>query len=220
MSEPALNEYIPTIDAILNVSDFEKISVKKIRNALQALFEVDFHPYKKQIQQLIILRYNLLLSLREEGHLGPAPTPSEELENTVTKLRLENEILAARLNSHVTAKVIEENNSPVEKRKVKRKTNTDDNTEKKKIKRNTENNAFTRPLRLSAQLAAFLGVESCARTEVVKKMWDYIKTHNLQNPEDRREILCDAKMEHVFQTNKMTMFSMNKYLVEHLSKIE
>ena len=50
---------------------------------------------------------------------------------------------------------------------------------------------------------------------MVKGVWDYIKAHDLQNPEDRREILCDDKMRKVFGKT-VTMFSMNKVLVDHL----
>lgn len=54
---------------------------------------------------------------------------------------------------------------------------------------------------------------------MVKKVWDYIKAHDLQNPNDKREILCenDDKMRDVFG-KKTTMFRMNKTLSEHLYK--
>ena len=55
------------------------------------------------------------------------------------------------------------------------------------------------------------------RGEVVSKVWAYIKQHDLQNPENRREILADAKLEAVFGKKKVTMFEMNKYLAQHLT---
>ena len=55
------------------------------------------------------------------------------------------------------------------------------------------------------------------RGEVVSKIWEYIKKNNLQNPENRREILADAKLEPVFGKKKVTMFEMNKHLAQHLS---
>jgi upstream activation factor subunit UAF30 len=54
------------------------------------------------------------------------------------------------------------------------------------------------------------------RPEVVSRVWDYIKKNNLQNPENRREILADSKLEPVFGTKKVTMFEMNKHLARHL----
>ena len=77
-------------------------------------------------------------------------------------------------------------------------------------------NALQQPLRPSAELAAVVGVEPLPRGEVVSKVWEYIKAHGLQNPENRREILADAKLEAVFGAKKVTMFEMNKHLARHL----
>jgi upstream activation factor subunit UAF30 len=66
-------------------------------------------------------------------------------------------------------------------------------------------NALQQPLRPSKELA-----------EVVSKVWEYIRSHNLQNPEDRREILAGGKLGKVFGKDKVTMFEMNKCLAQHL----
>ena len=50
------------------------------------------------------------------------------------------------------------------------------------------------------------------RSGVVKRLWEYIKANNLQNPKDKREILCDSTLESIFKRKKITMFSMNKFL--------
>jgi chromatin remodeling complex protein RSC6 len=78
------------------------------------------------------------------------------------------------------------------------------------------NSAFMKPLKPSAELAAVVGSEPLARSEVVSKMWEYIKKHNLQNPENKREIISDAKLEPIFGKPKVTMFEMNKLLAGHL----
>ena len=77
-------------------------------------------------------------------------------------------------------------------------------------------NALQKPLQPSRELAAVVGKEPLPRGEVVSKVWDYIKKHELQNPENRREILADAKLEPVFGAKKVTMFEMNKHLARHL----
>ena len=77
-------------------------------------------------------------------------------------------------------------------------------------------NALQRPLQPSEALAAVVGPGPLPRGEVVSKVWDYIKSHNLQNPENRREILADGKLKSVFGKDKVTMFEMNKYLAQHL----
>lgn len=85
-----------------------------------------------------------------------------------------------------------------------------------KPKDGSKPNALQKPLTPSAELAAIVGEGQIARGEVVSKVWDYIKSHNLQNPENKREILADAKLEKVFGKPKATMFEMNKYLAAHL----
>jgi upstream activation factor subunit UAF30 len=78
-------------------------------------------------------------------------------------------------------------------------------------------NALQKPLQPSKELAAVVGSSPLPRGEVVSKVWEYIKKNNLQNPENRREILADAKLEPVFGKKKVTMFEMNKHLAQHLS---
>jgi upstream activation factor subunit UAF30 len=77
-------------------------------------------------------------------------------------------------------------------------------------------NALQKELQPSEELAAVVGQGPLPRGEVVSKVWDYIKTHNLQNPENRREILADEKLRKVFGKDKVTMFEMNKHLAQHL----
>jgi upstream activation factor subunit UAF30 len=77
-------------------------------------------------------------------------------------------------------------------------------------------NALQQPLQPSKELAAVVGAEPLPRGEVVSKIWAYIKKHELQNPENRREILADDKLQAVFGKKKVTMFEMNKHLAQHL----
>ena len=78
-------------------------------------------------------------------------------------------------------------------------------------------NALQKLLQPSKELAAVVGAEPLPRGEVVSKVWEYIKKHELQNPENRREILADDELEAVFGKKKVTMFEMNKYLTQHLT---
>lgn len=59
----------------------------------------------------------------------------------------------------------------------------------------------------------------CLFLQLVKKMWEYIRSQNLQNPADRREILLDDALKAVFKVNKFTAFSMNRYLNNVVKKI-
>ncbi len=78
------------------------------------------------------------------------------------------------------------------------------------------NSALKKPLTPSKDLAAIVGAAPLARTEVVSKVWDYIRKHNLQNPANKREILADASLKAVFGKDSATMFEMNKLLSAHL----
>ena len=80
-----------------------------------------------------------------------------------------------------------------------------------------QTSAFLKPLQPSQELAAIVGSAPLPRPEVVSKVWDYIKTHKLQNPQNKREIMADEKLQAVFGgKNKVSMFEMNKHLAQHL----
>jgi chromatin remodeling complex protein RSC6 len=80
------------------------------------------------------------------------------------------------------------------------------------------NPALMQPMRPSAELAEIVGIEPLPRTEITKRIWAYIKSHNLQNPSNKREILADEKLERVFGVKSINMFEMTKVINQHLSK--
>ena len=101
--------------------------------------------------------------------------------------------------------------SPAEGASAKR-TSADKGASGKKV-----NPALMKPLQPSTELAAVVGSDPLPRPEVVSKVWDYIKTNNLQNPQNKREIMADSKLEKVFGKKSVTMFEMNKHLAQHLT---
>ncbi|WP_225782165.1 DNA topoisomerase III [Xenophilus sp. Marseille-Q4582] len=72
-------------------------------------------------------------------------------------------------------------------------------------------------LKPSADLAAVIGAEPVLRTEATKKLWDYIKAQGLQDPQDKRSIRADAKLQAVFGKPSATMFELAGILGKHLS---
>ena len=70
--------------------------------------------------------------------------------------------------------------------------------------------------RPDAALAAVIGEGAVARTEVVKKVWDYVKAHNLQDPADKRVIVADAKLLPVFGKERVGMFEITGIVGKHL----
>jgi chromatin remodeling complex protein RSC6 len=75
---------------------------------------------------------------------------------------------------------------------------------------------IAKPVTPSPELAAIVGTAELPRSEIVSKMWEYIKKNNLQNPENKREILADDKLKPVFGADKVTMFEMNKHIAKHV----
>ena len=90
---------------------------------------------------------------------------------------------------------------------------------KKKTKsKRKPNPAFMKPMTPSSKLAAVVGPKPIPRTEVVKKLWNYIKKNKLQDSVNRRMINADANLKAVFAGKaKVSMFEMTKLVNKHLS---
>ncbi|KAL1843449.1 hypothetical protein VTJ49DRAFT_1559 [Mycothermus thermophilus] len=108
------------------------------------------------------------------------------------------------------------------KRKSAKRVRSDDDSEVEdgdKPKRKA-GGGFQKPFNLSDPLAELCGESQLSRPQVVKKLWDYIKANDLQDPNDKRQIRCDEKLHAVFKQDKINMFSMNKLLGNQLYPIE
>ncbi|KAI5961222.1 uncharacterized protein KGF55_004147 [Candida pseudojiufengensis] len=197
MSTYEPDKYLPTIDAILGVADLEQVSVKKMRRAVSELFAIDLNPYKKEINQLIMDRFYLLQEKR-------AKQEKDEME---------------RKDALLAAKLAREDSKPIRK---SRTTTTKKSTTKEKSKQGSSspNHIFNREMYLSRELADVLGVDACSRPQVVKKLWAYIKDNELQDPSDKRQIICNRKLQNLFKRKSVGAFEMNKILSRHIYKPE
>jgi upstream activation factor subunit UAF30 len=94
-------------------------------------------------------------------------------------------------------------------------------TKKKAAKKTTKRKAggaFMKPLTPSTQLSTVVGNKDLPRTEVVKKLWAYIRKHGLQDAKNRRMINADENLKPIFGGKKqVSMFEMTKYVSKHLS---
>lgn len=80
------------------------------------------------------------------------------------------------------------------------------------------NEKFMRPLSVTSQLAAVVGAGPLPRSEVVKKLWEYIRRNNLQDKINRRNINADDNLKAVFGGKSVVnMFEMTKLVSKHLS---
>jgi upstream activation factor subunit UAF30 len=84
-------------------------------------------------------------------------------------------------------------------------------------KKRTPNAAFMRAMTPSAALAAIIGSKPVPRTEVTKKVWEYIKANKLQDAAKRTMINGDAKLKEIFKKAQVSMFEMTKLINNHLS---
>jgi upstream activation factor subunit UAF30 len=83
-------------------------------------------------------------------------------------------------------------------------------------KKRTPNAAFMKAMTPSAALAAIIGDKPMPRTEVTKKVWEYIKKNKLQDAVNRRMINADAKLKEIFKKAQASMFEMTKMINGHL----
>jgi len=89
---------------------------------------------------------------------------------------------------------------------------------KKDVKERTSNSGFMKAMKPSEALAEIVGKEPLPRSEMTKKLWEYIKKHNLQDAENRRNINADENLLAVFDGKKqVSMFEMTKLVNKHLS---
>jgi len=87
---------------------------------------------------------------------------------------------------------------------------------KKPAAKRKPNAAFMKAMTPSATLAAIIGATPMPRTEVTKKIWDYIKKNKLQDAVNKRMINADAKLKELFQKAQVSMFEMTKLVSNHL----
>ncbi|MFS8033381.1 putative transcription regulator SWI/SNF-BAF60b family [Helianthus anomalus] len=116
--------------------------------------------------------------------------------------------------------------SAAPKEKKPKKEKTEDSAEpkrkKKKEGRGGGGSGIMAPIPLSEALVKFLGTgeDALARSDVVKRIWDYIKQNNLQDPADKRQIICDDKLKELFDVDTFNGFTVSKLLSTHFIKAE
>ena len=76
---------------------------------------------------------------------------------------------------------------------------------------------FMKPVKPDDKLSAIIGSEPLPRTEVTRKVWEYVRNHNLQDPENKTFIQADAQLREVFGgKDRVSMFEMTKLVFEHV----
>jgi upstream activation factor subunit UAF30 len=102
------------------------------------------------------------------------------------------------------------------KRKAAKKGGRKSSRRKSSGKKRTPNAAFMKPMRPSSDLANVVGSSPMPRTEVTKKLWQYIKRKGLQDSKNRRMINADENLRPIFGRSQVSMFEMTRLVNNHL----
>ncbi|KAM7192151.1 SWIB/MDM2 domain containing protein [Naviculisporaceae sp. PSN 640] len=137
----------------------------------------------------------------------------------------ENRLSRPRTRGGSTAKPVKKAKAKPAKKKSEKRVRSDDDSdledsEATSTKKRKAGGGFQKPFNLSFPLAELLGENQLSRPQVVKKLWEHIKANELQDPNDKRQIICDDKMQAVFKQAKVDMFQMNKLLGNQLYPID
>ncbi|KAI8144342.1 SWIB/MDM2 domain-containing protein [Fennellomyces sp. T-0311] len=191
-----ISTFRPRILEILRQADLSTVTIKSVRQKLQAETSDSLDPYKRALRGLIEQCYDAVLdeqnesSASEEAPMGKrtrSPSPPKKIKKTKTTTG--------------EKKGSTKKEKPKKPRKVA----------------NPEGNAFTRTWVLSDELAAVTGASALSRPQVVKQLWVYIKKNKLQDQNKKTHIVCDDKLKKLFDNEDyMSAFTMNKYIGKHL----
>lgn len=167
------------------MADLEKITVKKIRNALQELFSVDLAAHKKAINDVILNRYYDLVNRRSQN---------DSEDERKAEIMRKDELMAKRLQGEMLVR------TPARRKAAPRRKPAGSSSGEST--RTPAKTGFNRDMALSPELQAVIGEEKCSRPRVVKLLWAYIKENELQNPQDKRQINCDERLTKLFKKSK------------------
>ena len=231
-------QYIPMIDCIVNVGDLDLITVSKILKAIVNLYGDSALQNSDQLKELIYERFYHFQKLQDKNDKKKVE------EKHIKKRRADDSDKSLEKEKSIKKKIKKESKKESVqeiKQEVEKKDNKKDEKKKKKkakklAEESTKDSEDDKPLKkggfaltpvtLSEKLINILGEnqpdtgEPWTRTKVSKAVWDYIKDKELQNPEDKRDILFkkDSKFSKLFPDDiaKVSMFSMQKYISPHI----
>ncbi|EFJ19377.1 hypothetical protein SELMODRAFT_419232 [Selaginella moellendorffii] len=190
------SDIVREIGLVLNSADLSTTSMSDIRAVLEKNLGVELAHKKDFIRQQVdeFLAHNTSLgSLVKGDEEANATAPAQEEQQGTAEDSLPNDQELEQFRENIELAI-------------------EDSTPKEKKKRG----GLNKLCRLSPELQAIIGEESLPRTQVVKQLWVYIRAHNLQDPENKRNIICDDPLRELFGTDQTDMFQMNKLLSKHI----
>ncbi|KAJ2360738.1 hypothetical protein H4S01_005598 [Coemansia sp. RSA 2610] len=221
-----LAELAPRIRQILQMSDLSTVSAKKVRRQLENDMGTTLDGYKADIDEIIKQQFQVLHSESQQRQHAQQQYVSQYSAQAplgvygAAQIGLQPQQPFAGALPPMPAPPAPDQ---PRKRGRPRKLESEKKLQRKK-KRDEDPNrpkrqtGLSKPMKLSPELRDFLDQKYCARTDVVKNLWKYIKQHELQDAADKRYILCDDKLQTLFHTERLYMYTMNKLLNDHLIK--
>lgn len=199
-------EIAERLKEILETADLTTTTTASIRRKLEGELGVDLTSKKAFIREQVDL---YLLHQQEQLENNEAKEEGDEGR--------ENEVKEEEQSSEQPGDEEEDEEEDDDGGSAKRSHKSSSN--KEKTKKGT-GGGFTKLCGLSPELQSVLGVSELSRTQVVKQLWVYIRENDLQDPQNRRKILCDEKLRLVFRKDSVDMFEMNKVLSNHILRLE
>ncbi|KAL6993694.1 hypothetical protein U1Q18_011807 [Sarracenia purpurea var. burkii] len=187
------SELVGRLRDFLRTSDLNTTTTAIVRRKLEEDFGIDLSGKKAFIREQVDLYLESQLEKAEGNEEGDSA--HDEGEGNEEEEEEEEEDLEETSNGKAVAK----RRSKKQNKEVKKR-----------------GGGFTKLCSLSPELQKFVGVPELARTEVVKQLWVYIRENNLQNPSNKRSIVCDDALRALFGVDCIDMFQMNKALTKHI----
>ncbi|WOG93121.1 hypothetical protein DCAR_0312402 [Daucus carota subsp. sativus] len=209
------SELVKRLHEILSTSDLNTTTTGIVRRKLEEELGVSLSDKKAFIREQV----DLYLQSHFEQQQEEEPNQEQQVEQeqeTEEQGEEEEEQEQVEQEEEETEEQ-EEDGSGDEKAPL---TRTRPKKQKKKVKRKGGGGGFAKVCSLSPELQNFTGVSKLPRTEVVKQLWSYIKENNLQDPSDRRNIICDDSLRVLFNVDSINMFQMNKALAKHIRPLD
>jgi len=204
------------IHDILKDADLSVLSAKKVRIQLQEKLKCDLLSRKDEIDAIVMDFVNSRADSEDNN------SEEEEVEKSPVKRKAPPaKKPAKKKKSNASGSDNDEDDardgdySPRKSkgRRVKKEASETKKAPKEKGKGRAT--GFTRALKLSPELASFMGAEEMPRHEVVKKMWAVIKERNLLDPKNKQFAICDEEIHKIMGVKKFRTFGMLKYLKPH-----
>ncbi|GMI65998.1 hypothetical protein like AT1G49520 [Hibiscus trionum] len=197
------SELIARLWQFLNESDLNTTTTSIVRRRLEQDFRIDLTDRKKFIREQVDLYLQSQFENAEEQQ------QEQDGDDHTDKIKSED------TDGSDSDDEEEETEKAKNKRASSKKRSKGVDSEGKR-----RGGGFNKVSRLSPQLQELLGVPELARTEVVKQIWVYIREKNLQDPVNKKNIICDEPLHALFGVDSIDMFQMNKALSKHILPLD